>query len=75
MTQLKKRALWSLAIWALVLLGLCVVFFSQGGAKTFLKGESRVTLTRSFLTAGFIFYFIMYFLTKKRPRRSPRHHG
>lgn len=65
MTQLKKRAIWSLLIWSLVFIGLCIVFFSQGGAKTFLDGEHRVTLTRSFITAGFFFYFLLLFLTRK----------
>ena len=71
MTQMKKRSIWSLTIWGLVLVGLCIVFFSQGGAKTFLDGEQRVTLTRSFITAGFIFYFLMLHLTRKKRGAAP----
>ena len=71
MTQMKKRSIWSLAIWGLVLVGLSIVFFSQGGAKTFLDGEQRVTMTRGFMTAGFIFYFLMLYLTRKRQGAAP----
>ena len=71
MTQMKNRSIWSLAIWGLVLVGLCIVFFSQGGAKTFLDGEQRVTLTRSFITAGFILYFLMLHLTRKKRGATP----
>jgi len=71
MTQMKKRSFWTLAIWSLVLAGLCVVFFSSGGAKAFLDGDRRVTLTRSFLTAGFIFYFLMLYLTRKGKGGAP----
>jgi hypothetical protein len=70
MTQLKKRSIWTLVIWSIVLIGLCAVFFSEGGAKTFLDGERRVTITRSFLTAGFIFYFLLLFLTRTGRKAS-----
>lgn len=66
MTQLKLRAAWSLIIWSLVMVGICIVFFSQGGADTFLDGERRVTLTRAFITVGFALYFISLVLTTKR---------
>lgn len=66
MTQLKFRAVWSLIIWSLVMIGICVVFFSAGGADTFLDGERRVTLTRVFITLGFSAYFLLLFLTRRR---------
>jgi len=66
MTQLKLRAVWSLVIWSLVMAGLCIVFFAEGGADTFLDGESRVTLTRVFFTIGFSAYFLLLILTKRR---------
>ncbi|MCJ7682263.1 MAG: hypothetical protein MUP70_16170, partial [Candidatus Aminicenantes bacterium] len=43
----------------------------QGGAATFLDGETRVTITRSFLTAGYLFYFLMLILTRKGPGGQP----
>lgn len=66
MTQLKLRAVWSLIIWSLVMAGICIVFFSAGGADTFLDGERRVTLTRVFITVGFSAYFLLLLLTRKR---------
>lgn len=71
MTQLKTRSVWSLVIWSLVFLGLCFVFFSRGGAATFLDGEGRVELTRIFLTVGYILYFLMMFLTRKGKGGKP----
>ena len=65
MTQLKTRAIWALCIWSLVMIGLCVVFFSNGGPATFLEGEQRVTLTRAFFTGGFIAYFTVLYLTRR----------
>ena len=65
MTQLKTRAIWTLCIWSLAMLGMCVVFFSQGGPATFLEGELRVTLTRAFFTVGLIAYFTMLYLTRR----------
>jgi len=46
--------------------GLCIVFFTEGGADTFLEGEGRVTLTRVFITVGFSAYFLLLILTKRR---------
>ena len=57
MTQLKKRALWSLLIWAVVLIAIVIIFFSGGGPTAFLEGESKNTLTRVLVSIGFIFYF------------------
>ena len=65
MTQLKTRAIWTLSIWSLVMIGLCVVFFSHGGANTFLDGELRVALTRTFFTGGFMVYFLMLYFTRR----------
>jgi hypothetical protein len=66
MTQLKKRALWSLLIWGVVLIAIVIIFFSGGGPTAFLEGESKNTLTRVCVSIGFIFYFSMLFLTRMR---------
>ena len=71
MTQLKKRALWSLLIWGVVLTAIVIIFFSGGGPTAFLEGESKNTLTRVCMTIGFIFYFSMLFLTRIRPGGEP----
>ncbi len=72
MTQLKLRAVWSLIIWSLVMMGICIVFFNEGGADTFLDGERRVTLTRAFITIGFALYFLLLILTNKRRARMKK---
>lgn len=66
MTQLKKRAVWGLLIWGLALVAAYIIFFVGGGPSTFLDGELRVALTRTVFTVGFICYFIMLFLTRKK---------
>ena len=71
MTQLKKQAFWSLLIWGAVLIAIVVIFFSGGGPTAFLEGEGKNTLTRVFITVGFIFYFSMLFLTRIRAGDKP----
>ena len=71
MTQLKKRAFWSLIIWSVVMIAIVVIFFSGGGPATFLEGEGKNTLTRVCITLGFIFYFLMFFLTRIRASDKP----
>ncbi len=71
MTQLKKRALWSLIIWGAALLAVVILFFSGGGPKTFLEGEGKNTLSRVFISIGFISYFAMLFLTRSRTGGEP----
>jgi hypothetical protein len=71
MTQYKKRAFWSLLIWSVVLIAIVIIFFSGGGATAFLEGESKNTLTRVCLTAGFFLYFSMLFLTRIRTGGEP----
>jgi len=71
MTQLKKRALWSLLIWGAVLIAIVIIFFSGGGPTAFLEGESKNTLSRVCVSIGFIFYFSMLFLTRIRTGGEP----
>ncbi len=70
MTQLKKRAVWTLLIWSFALVAMFVVFFSGGGPATFLDGDQKVMLTRLSITVGFSVYFIMLFLTRIRAAGS-----
>lgn len=71
MTQLKKRALWSLLIWGIVLIAVVIIFFSGSGPTAFLEGESKTTLTRVFVSIGFIAYFSILFLTRIRTSGEP----
>lgn len=68
MTQLKKRAIWTLLIWSIALAAMLVVFFSGGGPDAFLEGDQKVTQTRVAITAGFLLYFIMMALTRMRTK-------
>ncbi len=70
MTQLKKRAIWTLIIWSIALIAMLVVFFSGGGPAAFLEGDHKVTLTRVAITAGFLLYFVMMALTQVRARKT-----
>ena len=71
MTQLKKRALWSLMIWGAVLIAVAIIFFSGGGPTAFLEGEGKTALTRVFVSIGFVSYFSMLFLTRIRTSGEP----
>jgi len=64
MTQLKKRAVWGLFIWGTALIAAYAIFFLGGGPRTFLDNDTRVTLTRTVFTAGFVSYFLMLILTR-----------
>ncbi len=66
MTQLKKRAIWGLLIWGFAIIAAYIIFFMGGGPKSFLDGGFRVALTRTVFTAGFVCYFIMLYLTRKK---------
>jgi len=70
MTQLKKRAVWTLLIWSFALVAMFVVFFSGGGPAAFLDGDQKVMLTRLSITVGFSVYFIMLILTRIRAAGS-----
>ncbi|MFC2156629.1 hypothetical protein ACFLT9_02200 [Acidobacteriota bacterium] len=66
MTQLKKRAIWNLVIWIIVLCGFTIVFFTGGGPEHFTENDSRVALTRIFYTVGFLVFWIMMYLTRHK---------
>ena len=66
MTLLKKRAVWGLLIWGSALIAAYIIFFMGGGPRTFLEGDFRVALTRIVFTAGFISYFILLYLTRRK---------
>jgi len=68
--QLKKRAIWGLLIWGVVLIAAYVIFFLEGGPQTFLDNDTRVDLTRAVFTVGFISYFFMLILTRIKSDRK-----
>ena len=69
MTQLKKRAIWSLVIWGIAMIGFSLVFFTGGGPENFTQNDSRVDLSRVFWTLGLLIYWIMMYITREKKGR------
>jgi uncharacterized membrane protein len=66
MNRDQKRALYSLLIWSVVIVIFIPLFFINGGADTWVPGSIRVIVTSSFIIAGFILFFLMLALTKRK---------
>ncbi len=66
MTQLRKRAMWIVAIWMAVAAGFVATFFSSGGVETFADGSVRVGAGAIFLAIGVFGTPIMLYLTRAR---------
>jgi hypothetical protein len=66
MTQLRKRALWIVAIWSVVAAGFLATFFGFGGAESFAEDSSRIAAGSVFLAFGVIGTPIMLTLTRAR---------
>ena len=71
MTQTKKRALLSLAIWGCVTAGFTAVFFGDGGPATFGNDRARIVSTAILIGVGFLAYFAMLYFTRSRPGVGP----
>ena len=67
MNRDQKRALFSLLIWSIVLVAFIPLFFIDGGADNWVPGSMRVIISSSFIITGFILFFTMLALTKKKP--------
>ncbi|MFT5292236.1 MAG: putative membrane protein [Planctomycetota bacterium] len=64
MTQIKKRALWSLAIFVPVSLAFLAVFFWGGGPAAYAQDRVRKLLAAGLFLAGYGSYFLMLFRTR-----------
>jgi len=62
----QKRSLYSLLIWGTVALVFVPLFFINGGAATWGLDKTRIIITTSFILAGFILFFLMLVLTRKK---------
>jgi len=71
MTQTKKRALYTLAIWGFAAGGFAAMFFSGGGPAAFDGDKGRIVSTAILIGFGFLMYFIMLYLTRSRPDVTP----
>lgn len=66
MTQPIKRALFSLIIWGIVTVIFIPVFFSGGGPAAYVQDKLKFVLVAVLFGTGYIFYFLMMYLTGKR---------
>jgi len=66
MNNNQKRSLYSLLIWGTVTLVFIPLFFINGGAETWGIDKARVIILSSFILAGFILFFLMLTLTRKK---------
>lgn len=67
MTQSKRRAVWTLSIWGIVMIALVVIFFTRGGPSTYIHDTVKKAAIGAFFAAGYISYGLMMFLTRVRP--------
>jgi len=68
MTRLQKRSLLDLIISAVFLAGLTAVFFSGGGAETYVQDTTRKILVAALLALGYILLFFVMFLVRLKSK-------
>ncbi|MBN1224621.1 MAG: hypothetical protein JXB23_15335 [Candidatus Aminicenantes bacterium] len=68
MTGLQKRALFDLIISAVVLPCLTIIFFSGGGAATYVQDTTRKLLLAVLLGLGYLALFLVLFLVRVKPK-------
>lgn len=66
MNRNQKRSLYTLLIWCVVAAIFVTLFFVNGGADTWGIDGKRFIVSTSFLIAGYISFFIMLYLTRKK---------
>jgi len=66
MNKNQKRSLYSLLIWGTVALVFIPLFFINGGAETWGIDKARFIIPVSFILVGFILFFLMLALTRKK---------
>jgi len=66
MNRNQKRALYSLLIWGAVVAIFVPLFFINGGVNTWVPGSIRVIISSSFIIAGFVLFFLMLAITKRK---------
>ena len=71
MTQSKKRALISLAIWGPVAICFAALFFGMGGPATYAKDKWRIFYSALIIAVGFLLYLTMLVRTRVGPADKP----
>lgn len=67
MTQARRRALWTLAIWGVAAVGFGVTFFTGGGPADYADDGVRRAVGGAFLALGFFGTPFMLWLTRAHP--------
>lgn len=68
MTKLQQRSLYDLIISVGFLAGLIVVFFSGGGAETYVQDTTRKIIVAVLLGLGYLLLFLVLFLVRIKSR-------
>jgi hypothetical protein len=68
MTGLQKRAIFDLIISVVFLTGLTALFFSGGGAETYVQDTTRKILVAALLGLGYFLLFLVMFLIRIKPK-------
>lgn len=66
MTQLRKRALFSLIIWGVVITVFVPLFFAGGGPSEWLQDRVRKILMIVVFGIGYLSFFLMMVLTRRK---------
>lgn len=66
MTQLRKRALYTMAIWGVFMLPFIILFFTGGGPERYLDQQWRRALIGGTIATAFLLYGLMLLLTRRR---------
>ena len=66
MNRNQKRSLYTLLIWSVVAIVFIPLFFISGGAETWGADKIRFIVSTSFLLAGYISFFTMLALTRRK---------
>jgi hypothetical protein len=67
MTQARRRAAWTLAIWGVVAVGFALTFFGGGGPGDYADDRTRRVVGAVFLAFGFAATPLMLWWTRGRP--------
>jgi uncharacterized membrane protein len=68
MTGLQKRSIFDLIISVVFLTGLTVLFFSGGGAETYVQDTTRKILVAALLGIGYLLLFLVLFLVRLKSK-------
>ena len=68
MTGLQKRSFYDFMISVVFLTGLTVLFFSGGGAETYVQDTTRKILVAVLLALGYVLLFLVMFLVRLKSK-------